>query len=137
VTESSFNWKLFFEKWSFDRKFIWPKAFSEKWTFDRKVIWPNAIFEKWSFDRKSFWQKVKQPWFIIRIGKLFSFLNLHPTIIEFDCPIVKKNIRSNDCFSKKAFGQMHFRSNEFLVKRPCANLFFLAKWHFLSKVGSI
>jgi hypothetical protein len=75
---------------TYDRKFIWPKAFLEKWSFDRKVIWPKvclteSFFRKIAITpivyltecffsknvRKSFWQKVKQSWFIIRIGKAF------------------------------------------------------------------
>jgi hypothetical protein len=76
LTESI--WKMVFGKWSkikFEKLVKWPKWHLTESSCDRKlfrkmVIWPNIVFfEKRSFDRKSFWQKVKQPWFIIWIGK--------------------------------------------------------------------
>jgi hypothetical protein len=81
MIESLFDRKLFSKNGHLtkrsllDRKFIWPQAFYEKWSLkghlNESPLNRMLFFEKWSLDRKSFWQKVKQHWFIIRIGKTF------------------------------------------------------------------
>jgi hypothetical protein len=76
MIESPFSRKLF------RKMVIWPKVHMTGCFFRKMVIWPKGLliknscdrmlfFGKWSFDRKSFSQKVKQHWFIIRIGKAF------------------------------------------------------------------
>jgi hypothetical protein len=63
-------------KSSYDRKLFPKNGHLTESSFDQKFIWPIIFFEKWSFDGQSFWQKVKQPWFIIRIGKAFLIFSV-------------------------------------------------------------
>jgi hypothetical protein len=93
LTESPFNRRPFDRKFILPKKVIWPKILEKRvrndiWSkvhltksffFRKMVIWPKShlteswkrmlFFEKWSFARNFSWQNIKQPWFIIKIGK--------------------------------------------------------------------